>query len=183
VFAARAHPSPVLPGRALRAWVGYSQLNPARFSFRSVLRHVEMSGLRADEQRTSFGYLAGGAVYLYKSNLTVHQTIFRANAGVWGGAIAMQDAPYAEIVACTFLSNSAYSMSTKAARGGAIWMADSQVVRIDSSEFSSNTAKSGGAVLVRPPPPPRPPPLRFPFPDNATFIPGTDASWVLLLLC
>lgn len=178
----RARASLARPPRPSLARLGRLQpAEPCAVSFRSVLRHVEMSGLRADEQRTTFGYLAGGAVYLYKSNLTVHQTIFTANAGVWGGAIAMQDAPYAEIVACTFLSNSAYSMNTKAARGGAIWMADSQVVRIDSSEFSSNTAKSGGAVLVRPPTPPLP--LRFPFPDNTTFIPGTDASWVLLLLC
>ena len=115
----------------------------------SVLRHVEMNGLRAEEQRTSMWYRAGGAIYMYRSNITVHHSIFRDNSGKWGGAIAMQDAVFADIAGCSFISNSVFDAKAKAAHAGAILVLDSQVVQISDSEFVSNTALSGGALLVR----------------------------------
>lgn len=116
---------------------------------RSVLRHVAMQGLHAEQQRTSMWYKAGGAVYLYQSNITVHNSIFKNNYGVWGGAIAMQDAKPSEIIGCSFIFNSAFDPKTRAAHGGAILVLDSEQVSISASKFVSNTALSGGALLVR----------------------------------
>lgn len=113
-----------------------------------VLRHVQMADLKADEQRTSFWYEAGGALYVYQSNVTIHNSIFRANSGVWGGAIAMMKVPYAEISSCSFLSNSVYDPTTKASYGGAIHVQESEKIWIGNSEFSLNTARSGGAIMV-----------------------------------
>eukprot|EP01043_Picozoa_sp_COSAG02_P062124 COSAG02_NODE_8495_length_2550_cov_1.324357_2_plen_143_part_00 len=115
----------------------------------SVLRQVEMSDLRAEEQRTSMWYRAGGAIYMYQSNLTVHNSIFKANSGMWGGAIAMQDGDSVQIIQCSFVGNSVFDPKTKAAHGGAVIALDTRAVQISDSEFVSNTALSGGALLVR----------------------------------
>ena len=67
---------------------------------------------------------------------------------VFQGAIAMMKVPFAEISSCSFLGNSAFDPTTKAAYGGAIHAQESQTIWIGHSEFSLNTAKSGGAIMA-----------------------------------
>lgn len=115
----------------------------------SVLRQVEMRDLRAEVQSTSLGYRAGGAIYMYQSNITVHNSIFKNNSGMWGGAIAIKDCASALIIRCIFVGNSVFHATSKAAHGGAIVAVDTQAVQISDSEFVENTGFSGGALLVR----------------------------------
>lgn len=89
--------------------------------------------------------MSGGVIYNYQSAssiLNITGSLFENNSAVFAGAIINRNLSKTNITKCSFINNFAFSSS----QGGAIYSEGTGTVTDTESNYTNNTATSGGAI-------------------------------------